>query len=165
MDLCKGCFGAANNDCQICERVSDMNNNFRENSSGYYDKTAYYAMKNAMNEEHKKIDVFRGDVFYVKNFKGTGSEQSGERPAVIVSNDIGNKHSGICEVVYLTTKKKKPLPTHVSIMCRVPSVALCEQVCTVSQERLGEFVRTCTDEEMKKIDKALAISLNLFGFN
>ena len=108
------------------------------------------------------MEHLRGDIFYVhKSNPITGSEQDAGRPAIIVSNDIGNKYSGNVEVVFLTTQEKKPLPTHVDIICKVPSVALCEQVFTVSKDRLGELIRTCADGEMKEIDNALMISLGL----
>ena len=127
-------------------------------AAGYNDPTAYYAMKNCVGG----IRIKRGDIFQVTHFtKSCGSEQNADRPAVIVSNDTGNKFSNICEVVYLTTQEKKPLPTHVDVMCKVPSIALCEQVCTVSQDRLGEYIRTCTDKEMDAIDKALMVSLGI----
>ena len=136
-------------------------NELKRNGSGCYDPTAYNAIKNFMMGE-EKMEVYRGDIFYIR--KGgytTGSEQEQGRPAVIVSNDIGNKYSQIYEVVYLTSQEKKPLPTHVPVMCKVPSTAMCEQITNVSQDRLGNFVRTCTDEEMEAIDRALAISLGI----
>lgn len=108
-------------------------------------------------------EVYRGDIFYVKmsnRMYDTGVLDAG-RPAVVVSNNQGNYHSGYVQVVYLTTKEKKPLPTHVPIICRVPSTAMCEQVQTVSKDRLIEYVRTCTEKEMKQIDEALMISLGL----
>lgn len=136
-------------------------NNLKRNVEGYADPTAYMAIHNATRKE-KKMEVYRGDIFEVRNFvRVNGSEQTANRPAVIVSNNIGNKHSDICQVVYLTTKEKKPLPTHVEVMCRMPSTAMCEQVVTVSQDRLCEFIRSCSDAEMKAIDKALMISLGL----
>ena len=108
------------------------------------------------------MDILRGDIFYIRKGGTTeGNEQDAGRPAIIVSNDIGNQHANIVEVVYLTTQEKKPLPTHVDIICKVPSVALCEQVCTVSKDRLGDLIRTCTVGEMKEIDKALMCSLGI----
>lgn len=133
----------------------------KTNGSGYYDPTAYKAMKN-FNNGGANMEVYRGEIFLVKNFvKVSGSEQTANRPAVVVSNNIGNYHSDMCQVVYLTTKEKKPLPTHAKVMCQVPSTALCEQVHSVSQDRLTEWIRTCTDEEMKEIDRALMVSLGL----
>lgn len=108
------------------------------------------------------MEVYRGDIFYIlKGGHVTGSEQETGRPAVIVSNDVGNHYSQVVEVVYLTTKEKNPLPTHTEIICNVPSTALCEQITSVSKERLGEFIRSCTTSEMKAIDRALQVSLGL----
>lgn len=108
------------------------------------------------------LRCYRGDIFYVMKVDPiTGSEQEQGRPAVIVSNDIGNEHANIVEVVYLTTKDKKPLPTHVEVKSNVLSTALCEQITTVSKDRLGQFIRQCTHEEMKALDKAMMISLGI----
>lgn len=106
-------------------------------------------------------DYFRGDIFFITESAYTGSEQNAGRPGVIVSNDIGNKHSPNVEVVFLTSREKKPMPTHVDVMCKVPSTALCENIQTVSKERLDSFIRSCTTSEMKSIDNALLCSLGL----
>lgn len=82
-------------------------------------------------------EIYRGDIYYIMPFYTvTGSEQRAGRPGVVVSNDINNRHSPNVEIVFLTSQEKKPLPTHVPVMCRVPSTALCENIQTVSKERL-----------------------------
>lgn len=110
----------------------------------------------------RNIDYRRGDIFYITT-GGTyvGSEQRPGRPGVIVSNDVGNKFSSNVEVVFLTSQIKKELPTHVSIVCKVPSTALCENIQTVSKDRIGSFIRTCSDKEMEEIDTALLCSLGI----
>lgn len=107
------------------------------------------------------IEPRRGDIFYVNKGYTTGSEQDAGRPAVIVSNDTGNEHAPVVMVVYLTTQPKSPMPTHCGVYARVPSTALCEQICTVSKDRLGEYIRSCDNEEMDRIDKALMIALGI----
>lgn len=110
------------------------------------------------------MEILRGDIYFVENRNfsiGFNAGISGSRPDVIVSNDVGNKHSDLVEVVFLTTKSKKPLPTHTEVICQVPSTALCEQVQTINKSKLGNYIRSCTDEEMKRIDFALKISLGL----
>lgn len=109
------------------------------------------------------MEIYRGDIFYVKKSPlGTvGSEQNAGRPAVIVSNNKGNKFANQVEIVYLTTADKKPMPTHVQVMCDMPSIALCESVFTVDKIRLGEYIRCCSKQEMADIDRALMISLGL----
>lgn len=134
----------------------------KRNASGCYDSTAFEAIMKL--EGSNKMNVYKGDIFYIeKSGRVTGSEQSSNRPAVVVSNDIGNEHSGIVEVVYLTSQPKKDLPTHAKVLCSVPSTALCEQIHTVSKERLVSYIRTCTEKEMNDIDAKLKISLGLNG--
>ena len=57
----------------------------------------------------------RGDIYYALPPPPIGREQGGYRPAIIVSNNLNNLHSSTVEVVYLTTKPKHNLPTHVDI--------------------------------------------------
>ena len=109
------------------------------------------------------MEIRRGDIFYITrgNANTMGSEQYPDRPAIIVSNDKCNEYSPCVEIVYMTTQEKKPMPTHVEVMCHVPSIALCEGVQTISKDRVGSYIRSCTDREMKAIDDALLISLGL----
>lgn len=107
----------------------------------------------------------RGDIFYIaRGGATTGSEQYADRPAIIVSNNECNKHSNVIEVVYITTQPKEDLPTHVTIRStgRI-SIALCEQVSSVSTERVNNYIGRVTDQEMENIDIALMISLGLNG--
>ncbi len=109
----------------------------------------------------RNIEVYRGDIFYITQFPCVGSEQNSGRPGVIVSNDTANKYSPNVEIVFLTSQEKKPLPTHVPVMCRVPSTALCENIQTVSKDRLSTFIKSCTTKELKNIDNALRVSLGI----
>lgn len=108
-------------------------------------------------------EVKRGDIFYIANSKyyTTDPENEAGRPGIIVSCDELNKHSQVVEVVYLTTKEKRPLPTHARIMCRIPSTVLCETIYTVTKDRIGDFVRTCTDKEMAAINECMLHSLGI----
>ena len=106
--------------------------------------------------------VRRGDIFYVGGGVATGSEQRANRPAVVVSNDAGNRYASIVEMVYLTTREKASLPTHVRInSAEKPSLALCEQIVTVCKSRLERRIGSATAEEMQDIDKALKRSLGI----
>lgn len=68
------------------------------------------------------------------------------------------------EVVYLTSREKKLMPTHVKIKSSpIPSIALCEQIETVYKKRIGKYLAKATMDEMKRIDKALAVSIGLGG--
>ena len=109
-------------------------------------------------------NIKRGEIFFVQDTGNEcGSEQRGVRPAVIVRNDLGNKHSSTVEVTYLTASKKKKLPTHVPIIPKMgrPSTALCESVHTISKERILECIGKVNPKEQNKLDKALCVSLSL----
>lgn len=110
----------------------------------------------------KDPNYYRGRLYYVLPSDVLGSGQEVGRPAVIVSNDTGNKYSTIAEVVYLAAQKKDNLPTHVPInSATYPSIALCEQVQTVSKDRLCRCIGAVADEEMEQINKALLFSFGL----
>lgn len=106
-------------------------------------------------------ECYRGDIFFIHEDAYVGSEQKAGRPDIIVSNDTNNKYSPNVEIVFLTSQEKKPLPTHVEVVAKLPSTALCENVHTVSKERLGDFIRMCSTAEMTKIEEALYLSLGL----
>ena len=108
-------------------------------------------------------EVKRGDIYYiVNNYQEEGSEQRAGRPAVVVSNDKGNQHSNVIEVVYLTTQPKTDLPTHIDIKsANRPSIALCEQISSVSKERLGNYIGTCTKYELEMLNAGMMISLGI----
>ena len=106
----------------------------------------------------------RGEIYFIRStYHEEGSEQRADRPAVIVSNN--NNNSETVEVVYMTTRPKTDLPTHVFTRSAIsPSTILCEQICTVGKHRVEGHIGTLTDSEMQAVDAALAISLGLdFG--
>lgn len=110
-------------------------------------------------------EIRRGEIFYIARGGATnGSEQFADRPAVVVSNDENNKHSGVIEVVYMTTQPKTDLPTHVTVRSTGRlSTVLCEQVSSVSTDRVNNYIGQVSEQEMKNIDIALMISLQLSG--
>ena len=108
----------------------------------------------------KRGDIYRADLDPV-----IGSEQGGVRPVVIIQNDIGNLHSPTVIVAAVTTRRKKPaLPVHVCITAEESglardSVVLTEQVRTLEKTRLTRYLGTLSEEAMRRIDRALGMSL------
>lgn len=108
------------------------------------------------------MKIKRGDIYYVESIYSVGSEQRSGRPAIIVSNEKNNEHSATVEVVYLTTQPKTDLPTHVLIRSTDrESIALCEQITSVSVERIGSYKGHVTDTEMANLEIAMLVSLDL----
>ena len=106
--------------------------------------------------------ITRGDIFYISPVAVCGSEQRAGRPAVVVSNEKCNENSSVIEVVFLTTRDKTPMPTHAPVTSAGrQSLALCEQITSVSIERIGDYIGHVTEEELRRINRALLISLDL----
>lgn len=105
----------------------------------------------------------RGEIYLIKRRDTIGSEITKTRPAVVVSNDGLNATSEVVEVVYLTTQPKKDMPTHVCIQATgIPSMAICEQIDSVSVQLVCGCVGRCSKEEMEAIDYGLLRSLGLY---
>lgn len=107
--------------------------------------------------------IKRGDIYFIRDTRQSiGSEQRADRPAIIISNDRNNNHSSVYEVVYMTTQPKTDLPTHFIINSALrTSTVLCEQINSVYEERIGEWIGTLTPEEMKQIDECLTVSVGI----
>ena len=113
------------------------------------------------------LNVKRGDIFYADLSPVVGSEQGGIRPVIIIQNDIGNRYSPTVIVAAITSHiNKAKLPTHVEISSEEyglnrDSVVLLEQIRTLDKKRLKEKIGHMTEDDMKKVNKSLLISLNL----
>lgn len=113
------------------------------------------------------MSIKRGDIYYADLSPVTGSEQGGTRPVLIIQNDIGNQYSPTTIVAAITSQvSKAKLPTHVELECETcgldkDSVVLAEQVRTIDKRRLKEKVSTLDEDVMRRIDRALEISLGL----
>lgn len=114
-----------------------------------------------MNNDKNRVK--RGEIYYIAHAKcyATDPSNAAGRPGVIVSSDELNRHSDYVEVVYLTSQEKKVTPTHAEVLCKTPSTALCETVYTISKDRLGDFVRCCTDKEMEGVNAGILCSLGI----
>ena len=110
------------------------------------------------------MDIRRGDIFYIsggKTYAGYGRQSDSGRPAIIVSNEAMNKTADYVEVVYLTTQEKKPLPTHCEIICKQKSTAMCETIYTVNKDRVGDYVKSLTSQELAALNECLMHSIGL----
>ena len=118
------------------------------------------------------MEVRRGQVWRIRLSDDTkGSEQSGDRFCIVISNNVGNHYAPVVTVALITSKdkdvnKKKIQPTHVKLMIHKPSLIMTEQMMTVSKERLYEYFGKVDNNTMKQVDKAIEIALGLCeGYN
>ena len=104
----------------------------------------------------------RGEIYFIHSQPTCGSEITKGRPAIVVSCDSLNRTSDMVTVVYLTSRPKRDMGVHVAVNATgKPSTALCEQISAVSVMRVGDYCGTCTEDEMRAIDKALLSALGL----
>ena len=111
--------------------------------------------------------VKRGDIYYADLRPVVGSEQGGVRPVLIIQNDVGNRHSPTVICAAITSKMNKAkLPTHIELSAQKyhmvkDSVVLLEQLRTIDKVRLKDKICHLDSEILKKVNKALRISLDL----
>jgi len=121
----------------------------------------------------------RGDIWFADLGEHPGtSVQSGCRPVLIVSNDIGNEHAETLNVLPMTRQLKKPgLPCHTELTSSViidkhqemgSSMVLAEQITTISKTQLRNYVGRLDDATLlTDIDTAVGqqLSLTQYGTN
>lgn len=110
----------------------------------------------------------RGELFWVDWSPGRGSEQQGRRPALIVQTDSANTNVRYTNtIVVAVSTKGRPVPFHIMLEATLQSglsessYAKCEQLITISKERLGERIGQVSPEEQAAVDKALRLTLSL----
>ncbi|WP_206098611.1 type II toxin-antitoxin system PemK/MazF family toxin [Paenibacillus silvae] len=109
----------------------------------------------------KRLEMWNADLGENK-----GSVQGGVRPVVIVGNNIGNKYSPVVLVSPVTSKVKKPMPTHVKVNKEdlglyEDSIILLEQVMTIPKDKLDFKITDIPDYFSNSINRALQLSLSL----
>jgi mRNA interferase MazF len=109
----------------------------------------------------------RGEIYLVNFDPTVGAEIQKTRPALIVQNDIANRHSPITIVAAVTSQFDEPLyPTEVLIRSpegglTVDSVVLLNQVRSVDKRRLVRRLGALTPTTMERVTRALQISLGM----
>jgi len=110
----------------------------------------------------------RGEIWFANlgSHEGT-SVQEGERPVLIISNDVANAHAETVTVIPLTSKMKKPnLPTHVRLHTSdccgldIDSMVLAEQITTIGLKDLKNPVGCVrSGVKMKMVAEAVRVQL------
>ena len=97
----------------------------------------------------------RGDIYLCDFGNPIGHEQGFQRPALIVSHDEMARYG--LPVVLPVTRTKRGYPTHVELdgVLPVTSYVQCEQIRTVSTERLIRPLGTINDLTLMHIEQIL----------
>jgi|SRR5579875_1971612 len=108
----------------------------------------------------------RGEVWLVDFGEPIGREQSGRRPAVVVSADPLNESRAGIVIVVPTTTTPRGLPSHIEIDpdtsgLHEVSYAKCEDVKSISDQRLIARLGAVHGSAMFEIARALRFLLDL----
>jgi len=103
--------------------------------------------------------ILRGEIRWANLNPVIGREQSGERPVLILSQDVFNARSGTVTAMALTSQEQRagfPL-TYEILQSRLPkrSWVKISQVRTLSTERIGRKIGAVTPEELAQIVEGL----------
>lgn len=118
-----------------------------------------------MKNNFKTLEIKRGDVVVADFSPVEGSEQGGVRPAVVISNDTGNKFSSTIIVALISSKVKKMNPTHTQVKgtnLHTESIVLCEQLRTIDKKRIRQQIGKLKASEMIEVDKKIKLSLGIW---
>ncbi|HZS88748.1 MAG TPA: type II toxin-antitoxin system PemK/MazF family toxin [Chloroflexota bacterium] len=107
----------------------------------------------------------RGEVYWVNLDPTVGREVATTRPAVIISNDLGNEYSARVIVAPLTSRGTgRVYPFEVLIpageggLTETSKVAL-DQIRAIDKRRLGQRIDVLTASRMRDVDQAIRRSL------
>jgi mRNA interferase MazF len=108
----------------------------------------------------------RGEVWLVALDPTVGREQAGTRPALVVSDDLFNQSHAELVVVLPITSKNKGIRSHVAVTppeggLTLPSYVKCEDVRSVSLQRLGRRLGKVTPLTLSQAETRLRIILRL----
>ena len=105
-------------------------------------------------------NIKRGDIYLAELDPVIGSEQGGQRPVVVVQNDLANKYNPTIIIAPITSVlKKKKLSTHILIRknkyLKNDSMILLEQIKTIDKCRLISFIGRLNNNKVNQISNRL----------
>ena len=106
--------------------------------------------------------IERGDVFLVNYDPTVGAEVRKTRPAVVVSNDINNRHSPIVSIAPITSNVSRIYSFEVEIPAGMgglikPSKVMVNQTRAIDKLRLAKKTGRLSEDAMTRLDSALRL--------
>jgi len=112
------------------------------------------------------LNPLRGDVWYADLDPVVGREQAGRRPVLIVSADVVNAGPAELVIAVPFTRAIRGVPSHVRVDppeggLRERSFIKCEDIRSISKERLGRQLGAVSDDTMAQVELSLQRLLDL----
>lgn len=123
----------------------------KRNGSGYYDPTAYKALRN-IEREVERMDCKRGEIFEFTTSRG-------DLRKVLIISDDARRYSRNLTGILLNEESKGEYG--VQILCGCLMYAECDRISHIKADAIGNYIRTATDEEMQNIDETIMDALGL----
>ncbi|MHC9541801.1 MAG: type II toxin-antitoxin system PemK/MazF family toxin [Vulcanimicrobiota bacterium] len=106
----------------------------------------------------------RGQIWTVSLEPVKGSEIGKTRPAIVISNDRNNEFAETVTVIPITSQLSRIYPFEALLAggssgLAKDSLAKCNQVRTISKERLLTLLGAISPEEMRQVEKGLLLHL------
>ena len=110
--------------------------------------------------------ISRGEIWLADLNPVRGHEQSGRRPCLIISVNLFNQGKSGLVVVLPLTSKAKNIPFHVTINppeggLRVQSFIKCEDVRSISVERLNQYWGSVSQATLSAVEERLRFLMDL----
>jgi mRNA interferase MazF len=104
----------------------------------------------------------RGEVWWVRFGPAIGGEVQKERPAIVVSNDISNRHLNRVQVVPLTTNVERVYPSEAMVTIRGKKhKAMADQLTTASKQRLLNAVGRLSQRALRAGEQVIRLQLGI----
>lgn len=112
------------------------------------------------------VNCYRGEIWFTDLEPAKSREQGGQRPCLIVSDDRLNRSPADLVIAIPITSKDKRIPAHVEINppeggLKVRSFAKCEDIRSISTDRLIKMLGTVKVSTMNQVEQRLRLLLNL----
>ena len=103
----------------------------------------------------------QGDMIWLDFTPQSGHEQKGRRPALVVSNDYFNQHTGLSIVCPITTAVRHfPLHINTDVCSKISGFIMVEQIKSVDYlTRNAEFIEKASDELLVEVLSVLTACL------
>ena len=106
--------------------------------------------------------MLRGEVWWVTFDPAVSTEIQKTRPAVIVSNDVANRHLGRVTVMPLTSNTSNVYPGETVVTINgTERKAMANQLMTADKSRFYDRLGVLSTVDMAKIDYAIRTHLGL----
>ncbi len=104
----------------------------------------------------------RGEIWWVEFDPAVGSEIQKTRPAVIISNDISNRHLARVQVIPLSSQVERIYPSETVVtLSGQKSKVMADQIMTADKRRLKQLMGKLSQADLQAVQRVVKLQLGL----